>query len=102
MSKYVETNDFLIKSVRRKERLKNSIDDFKEKVEIEVCKRDLSEEKVKNASILGIKLAKYTGYDSQMDYYTFKSEFEKLIKPRVQAILLPDYLFLRWASSSIS
>ena len=25
-------------------------------------------------------------------YYTFKSEFEKLIVPRVQAKLLPDYL----------
>jgi len=91
-NEYVKTNDFLIKSVRRKERLKNSIDDFKEKMEIEVYKRDLSEEKVKNASILGIKLVKFTGYDSQMDYYTFKSEFEKLIEPRVQAILLPDYL----------
>ena len=27
-----------------------------------------------------------------MDYHTFKAEFEKLISPRVQAKLLPDYL----------
>merc|ERR1712096_521712 len=32
------------------------------------------------------------GYDSVLDYYTFKSEFDKLVVPHVRANLLPDYL----------
>ena len=51
---------------------------FKKNLEIEISKRDLSEEKVKNASILGITIPKFRGYDSSMDFYTFKAEFEKL------------------------
>ena len=56
----------------------------------EVLKRDLSDEKIKNASLLGIKLSKFKGYQSPLDYYTFKAEFEKFVVPRVQAKLLPD------------
>ena len=52
----------------------------------------MSEEKIKNASILGLKLPKFKGYNSVMNYYTFKAEFEKLLSLRIQAKLLPDYL----------
>ena len=69
-----------------------SLDDFKEKLQDEITARDLSKEKIKNASLLGIKLAKFKGYDSVLDFYSFKSEFDKLIVPRVQAKLLPDHL----------
>ena len=37
-------------------------------------------------------MPKYHGYGSSLDFYTFKSEFEKLISGRIQAKLLPDYL----------
>ncbi len=50
------------------------------------------QEKLKNASQLGIKLESFKGYESRIDYYTFKSEFEKLISPHVHAPLLPDHL----------
>ena len=91
-NQYDETGDFLIEAAKRKQRLKVSMDMFRKKLEYEIEKRDLTEEKMKNASILGIKLPKFKGYESQMDYYTFKSEFEKLIMPRVKATLLPEYL----------
>ena len=39
-----------------------------------------------------IKVPKFRGYESELDFYTFKSEFEKLISPYVQAKLLPEYL----------
>ena len=58
----------------------------------EIIACDLSEEKLRNASILKLELPKFKGYDSSIDYYTFKAEFEKLISPRVQSKLLPDYL----------
>ena len=76
----------------RKERLKIAIDELKENLELYISQNDLSEEKVKNASLLGIHLQKFKGYDSTMDFYTFKSEFEKLVSPKVKAALLPDYL----------
>ena len=46
----------------------------------------------KNASKLGIKLESFKGYKSKIDYYSFKSEFEKLIAPHVHAPLLADHL----------
>ena len=37
-------------------------------------------------------MPKYHGYWSSIDFYTFKSECEKLISGRIRAKLLPDYL----------
>ena len=34
-----------------------------------------------------IELSKFKGYESKHDIYTFKSEFEKLVQPRVQKTL---------------
>ena len=48
--------------------------------------------KPKNASTLGIKLPKFKGYHSTLDYYSFRSEFEKLVAPRIASHLLSDYL----------
>jgi hypothetical protein len=87
-----DTCEFLEIIADKKEDLKTKIDSFKTKVETEIRTRDLSEEKMKNASLLGIKLPKFKGYESSMDFYTFKTEFEKLIVPRCSAKLLPDYL----------
>ena len=84
--------DFLPLISKRKEKLKTFIDSFKMSLEKEINDRDLSEDKIKNASILGIKLPKFKGYNSVMDFYTFKAEFEKLVAPRIQAKLLHEYL----------
>ena len=89
---FQETEEMTTKVNERKRKLKNSIDSHKNILEKEIATRDLSEEKLKNASLLGINLPKFKGYESSMDFYTFKSEFEKLIVPRVQAQLLPDYI----------
>ena len=60
--------------------------------ETEISDPDLSEDKIKIPSILGIKLLRFKGYDSVMDFYAFKVEFKKLVAPWVQAKLLPEYL----------
>ena len=65
---------------------------FQDDLAQNIADRDLSSEKVKNASILRIKVPKYHGYGSSVDFYTFKSEFEKLISPNIQKKLLPEYL----------
>ena len=51
---------------------------------------DISEEKLKNASGLNIELARFKGYD--LDIYSFKTEFEKLIQPTIQKRYWVDIL----------
>ena len=57
-----------------------------------ILKNDISEEKLRNAAKLKIDLERFSGYESNIDIYTFKEEFKKLIEPTVQKKLLPDYL----------
>ena len=47
---------------------------------------DITEEKLKSGFNLKIDLDKFQGYDSCMDIYTFRSEFEKLIQHVVLCI----------------
>ena len=58
--------------------------------------RDLSKEKIKNALGLKVKIPKFTGYESPMDIYTFRTQFEKFVTPYVQKPLLPDTLKLNY------
>ena len=57
-----------------------------------ITNRDISEEKLKNSSNLSIDLAKFQGYESKLDIYSFKSEFEKLIQHSVQKRYWADTL----------
>ena len=57
-----------------------------------MIQRDLSEDKLKNAVALKIILPKFNGYESELDIYTFKREFAKLIEPNVQKKLWSDCL----------
>ena len=52
--------------------------------------RDLSIEKLQNASLSKIKLPKFRRCNSVMDIYAFMKEFEKLISQNIQQRLLPD------------
>ena len=91
-NEFDEKKTFLSAIEARKEKLKTCIDLYKISLDNEIRVCDLSEEKIKNATILRIKLPKFKSYDSLMGFYTFKTEFEKLVAPRIQAKLLPEYL----------
>ena len=56
--------------------------------------RDLK--KIKNALGLKVKIPKFCGYDSAMDIYTFREQFEKVVIQFVQKPLLPDTLKLNY------
>ena len=57
-----------------------------------LVERDITPDKLKNASTLKVEIPKFSGYDSKMDFYTFKSEFKKLVEPTIQKRYWADYL----------
>ena len=57
-----------------------------------IAKRDISEEKLKKSDKIPIELPKFKGYDSKLDIYTFRSEFEKVVQPTLQKIYWLDAL----------
>jgi len=58
----------------------------------EISEREIDKQKLFDESRLNIKLAKFCGYDSQHDVYTFQSEFEKLFLRTTPRRVLPDLL----------
>ena len=67
-----------------------------DEVHAEVLLRDVSDEKLKCASTLKFELPKFQGYESEMDIYTFKSKFVKLVQPNVQKTFWADTLKLNY------
>ena len=64
----------------------------------EITNRDLSEEKLKSALTLNLKLPKFSGYDSQLDIFSFKKEFGKLVEPYLSKIHWSDTLKWKYLS----
>ena len=54
--------------------------------------RDICDEKLKSAHNLKVELPKFRGYDSELNIYSFRTEFEKLLQPVVQKAYWVDYL----------
>ena len=65
---------------------------YAQKLHSLMTERDISAEKLRNASTITVELAKFKGYDSKLDVYSFRSEFEKHIQPACQKHLLVDTL----------
>ena len=89
---YSEADTVIRRAEYGKEKLKTLKDEYASNLKKIVCDRDLSHEKVKNSQLLKLDVPKFNGYESKLNFYSFKSEFEKLIAPRITAPLLPDYL----------
>ena len=62
--------------------------EFMWKLESIINDRDSTPDKLKNAG----SMPKFSGYDCEIDFYTFKSKFKKLVEPTVQKKHWPDYL----------
>ena len=91
-SQYNEEHGTLKTIYEIRDALRIKKDNYTAELKHEIYGRNLSSEKLQNASLLKIELAKFKGYNSIMDIYTFQTEFEKLISPDIQKKLLPDYL----------
>ena len=65
---------------------------FASDVSNEAKSRELSKEKQFQISSLDIKLPKFSGYDSQLDVYTFQEKFMKLHKAKVPKSHMPELI----------
>ena len=65
---------------------------FNEDLTSEIDRRELNKRDLMKETKLNIKLSKFSGYDSDLDIYTFQSEFEKLHLRTTTKRLLPDLL----------
>ena len=65
---------------------------FKQNLDRILTNRDITLDKLRNASSLKIEIPKFSGNGCSMDFYTFKTEFQKLIEPSVQKKYRADYL----------
>ena len=65
---------------------------FFNKIDSEYKSRELGKLKTLNQSKLNIKLAKFKGYNSTLDIYSFKRDFDKLHERSVPTNLMADVL----------
>ena len=61
-------------------------------IQNEIREREISKEKSFQMTSLNIKLAKFSGYESEMDIYTFQYEFDKLHLRSTPKKMLSDLL----------
>ena len=62
------------------------------KTEMQIRESEIVKEDKFKSSVLNIKLAKFKGYDSELDFFIFKSQFEKLCLKSTPIAVLPDLL----------
>ena len=82
----------LTKVCRTRDRIASKKDIFFDNLGAIIAEREITFEKLKNASELEIKLPKFSGYNGQIDFFTFKSEFSRLIEPTVLKKFWVDHL----------
>ena len=60
--------------------------------------RELTEERLKSAKGMDINLSTFNGYDSKLDIYSFRTEFEKLVQPTTLKRFWVDILKKKYLS----
>ena len=77
---------------KRYEKLIITKEKYFDDLQKEATKRELEKHKKFNDKSLNVKLAKFKGYGSSIDVYTFQSDFEKVHLRDTPTELLPDVL----------
>ena len=91
----VHSNDsdpLVAKVCRMKENSLKSRNSYAMKLYELMTERDISEEKLKKSSSITIELEKFKGFDSKLDIYSFRTEFERYIQKNVQSSYWLDTL----------
>ena len=72
--------------------LVESKDKYVDLLQSEVSQREVKKKENFKRSKLNIKLARFSGYNSPTDVYTFQTDFEKICLPDTPSDVLPDLL----------
>ena len=81
---YIDEKDVLLKNTHTfQDKALCARNAYAKKLHSIITDRDISEEKLKKSSGLNIELAKFKGYESKLDIYSFKRDFERLIQPNI-------------------
>ena len=65
-----------------------------------MVERDISEEKLRNSTEVSLELSKFQGWDSKLDIFSFKTDFERLIQPTLQKRYWVDSLKTKYLTGS--
>ena len=85
--------DKLIKSVTKtRGRLALKKDTFFSKLQKIIVDRDITTEKLKNGSDLLVDFPRFSGYQCEIDFFTFRTKFRRLIEQKHQKKNWVDYL----------
>ena len=95
-----EVRKMLENAIQKRDLVSIKKKEFFKKLHSIIIRRDVTPDKMKNATTFRIDLPKFSGYESNMDFYTFKSEFIKLVEPVVQKQYLSDFLKRNYLSGS--
>ena len=83
---------------KRRDDLSKSKAIFDDNLKDIVITRDITPDKLKNACTIQFDIPKFSGYDSSINFFAFKSKFLKLVEPRVQKTYWAEYLKLNYLS----
>ena len=89
---YDNKNDVIKEMNEKYEHLIREKELYEKFVQLQISERELLKEKSFQVSSLNIKLQKFKSYETEMDIYTFQSEFEKLYLKSTPRKMLPDLL----------
>ena len=88
-----ENKDEIISSLKENyEHLLTDKESYEKFVVTELREREIEKEKSFQATSINIKLSKFSGYDSDLDIYSFQCEFEKLHLKTTPKKMLSDLL----------
>ena len=100
--KFPSTSQGMINAVNEIGKIYNLLltlkDKFIKDVENEIESRELTKGDLIKEAKLNITLSKFSGYDSELDIYTFQSEFEKLHGRTTTKRMLPDLFINNYLS----
>ena len=77
---------------RTRDKLVSKRERFSDELTKIIIDRDITLEKMKQASDIPIEIPKFTGYDCKMDFFTFRTKYQKYIEPKIRKHQYADYL----------
>ena len=89
---HVDREAILAQHAKDEKTIRGIIDAYRDRLKNEIARRNVSRERLSSSKNSCVTLKKFGGFDSEVDIYSFQTDFEKLVTPYVQSKLLPYIL----------